>query len=235
MAPLLCFVPFAAFLLWGVISPRSQWQRLVAWRYRHPEANEPSDAAYAFTRVGNLIVLVGLVAAAIGIATAVGDDDRSAATGSAAAPSNRTGAPSDNAALRAAFGADRAEFVPFLGQQAVPPVASKPALRPVRILRRQAVEPSTSPAWLPNGHRLLAGTRLVVSVSADATPAAVVVQEAADRVTVTIYTACASCPTAPPSAAVAGAVVRVYLLPVQLGQPLGARPVVDGSTAAAVE
>jgi hypothetical protein len=43
---------------------RALWQRFEAWRYRSPEANEPSDAAYAGRRVGLavLAVLVGMCA-----------------------------------------------------------------------------------------------------------------------------------------------------------------------------
>lgn len=37
-------------LLWGALSPRSQWRVLQGWRYRHPEANEPSNVAYQLFR-----------------------------------------------------------------------------------------------------------------------------------------------------------------------------------------
>jgi hypothetical protein len=58
-------IPIVTLLIWGAVSPRSQWQRLVAWRYRHPEANEPSDSAYMAAgwpaqraaRVAEIIVL----------------------------------------------------------------------------------------------------------------------------------------------------------------------------------
>jgi hypothetical protein len=35
---------------WMAISPRSLFWRTAAWQYRNPEANEPSDAAYALRR-----------------------------------------------------------------------------------------------------------------------------------------------------------------------------------------
>ncbi len=50
-------------MLWGAISPRGQWNALSAWAYRNAEANEPSDASYAVTRVVSivgLLVLLGL-------------------------------------------------------------------------------------------------------------------------------------------------------------------------------
>jgi len=47
--------------VWGAISPRSQWNTLSAWQYRNPDANEPSDTAYAVTRVVNIVGLIGLV------------------------------------------------------------------------------------------------------------------------------------------------------------------------------
>lgn len=50
----LIVIPLA---IWGIVNPRSQWQTLSAWQYRHPEANEPSDAAYALARFGSLLSL----------------------------------------------------------------------------------------------------------------------------------------------------------------------------------
>jgi hypothetical protein len=60
-------------LLWGAISPRSQWRALSAWQYRNPDANEPSDAAYGLARFSNIVAL--LVFAGVGIALATRDDD----------------------------------------------------------------------------------------------------------------------------------------------------------------
>lgn len=57
---MLCAVPF---LLWGIINPQSQWWALSSWKYKNPEANEPSGSAYALTRFGNVIGLVTLVIA----------------------------------------------------------------------------------------------------------------------------------------------------------------------------
>ncbi|AGM26951.1 DUF6199 family natural product biosynthesis protein [Mycobacteroides abscessus] len=49
------------FLLWSIFDPKSQWQVLSSWKYRNPEANEPSEAAYAMTRIGGAVGLVVLV------------------------------------------------------------------------------------------------------------------------------------------------------------------------------
>jgi hypothetical protein len=55
------FFVVGALAVWGAISPRTQWNTLSAWQYRNPEANEPSDTAYAVTRVLNVIGLIGVI------------------------------------------------------------------------------------------------------------------------------------------------------------------------------
>lgn len=69
---LIAAVPLA---LWGMINPRSQWRVLQSWRYRRPEMNEPSEAAYGFTRVASGILLVLIVA--VGVIIIQADTDRS--------------------------------------------------------------------------------------------------------------------------------------------------------------
>lgn len=39
----------AIFALWAIVSPRSFYWKLHAWRYRNPEAQEPSDATIGMT------------------------------------------------------------------------------------------------------------------------------------------------------------------------------------------
>lgn len=66
----------SAFLLWGVISPRGQWYVVKGWMYRNPEKNEPSNIVYFFTRVGSLLLMVGLIAAGVLLTLAgAGTDD----------------------------------------------------------------------------------------------------------------------------------------------------------------
>ncbi len=43
---------------WGLLDPASQWRVTQSWQYRHPGANEPSNAAYTVQRVVCLVVLV---------------------------------------------------------------------------------------------------------------------------------------------------------------------------------
>lgn len=45
-------------LLWGAISPRSQWWAFNGWAFRNPDANEPSDAAYTVLRVASIALLL---------------------------------------------------------------------------------------------------------------------------------------------------------------------------------
>lgn len=59
----------APLVIWGIVNPQHQWRVTQAWRYRRPEMNEPSDAAYALMRVGNVILLVlMLVMVVLGVA-----------------------------------------------------------------------------------------------------------------------------------------------------------------------
>ena len=45
-----------------LVNPRRAWWRLSAWRFKNPEANEPSGALYAILRLAGL---VGAIAVAI--------------------------------------------------------------------------------------------------------------------------------------------------------------------------
>ena len=64
-------VAMVLILLWAAISPESMWSTTSAWQYRDPEANEPSDAAYAVQRVG---AVLGLVLIAILVLVVVNRD-----------------------------------------------------------------------------------------------------------------------------------------------------------------
>lgn len=61
---IVCLIVVILLLLWSVIDPRSQWQMTAAWRYRDPDANEPSDVAFAIERVaaGCLLIVFAVVA-----------------------------------------------------------------------------------------------------------------------------------------------------------------------------
>lgn len=47
------------------LAPKALWWIVESWKFRHPEANEPSAAAYAVTRVGGAVLVV--VATFVGI------------------------------------------------------------------------------------------------------------------------------------------------------------------------
>lgn len=226
MVTVLCFVLLFVLLLWGAISPESQWKALAAWQYRNPEANEPSDTVYTLMRVGSVVALAAL---ACGGLILVVDRPKTGSGSPAPAESFNPDLLVRPNAIRAAFDADDADLI------IVPELVSAPKRdQPVKVLRRQAVDDTATPDWLTGGNHLTVGTRLVVAVGHDASPSALVVQEDADRVKVTVYTDCATCPTAPPASPDPGARVRVYLIPVSLHAPLGTRQVVDGSTGATV-
>lgn len=57
-------IPILLLALWGIADPRGQWRSLQAWRYRDPDANEPSDAAYRAMQIQGV---VGLLVAGVAI------------------------------------------------------------------------------------------------------------------------------------------------------------------------
>ncbi|MFT3715788.1 MAG: hypothetical protein QM774_07530 [Gordonia sp. (in: high G+C Gram-positive bacteria)] len=48
-------------VLWGIVDPKGSWRALESWKYKNPDANEPSEASYALSRVGGVIGLVLLI------------------------------------------------------------------------------------------------------------------------------------------------------------------------------
>mgnify|MGYP001640235234 CR=1 FL=1 len=48
-------------LLWSVIDPRGLWEVTSSWQFRNPEANEPSDSAFAVQRFFAFVALLMMV------------------------------------------------------------------------------------------------------------------------------------------------------------------------------
>ena len=216
---LLLLAPVIALLLWGAISPRSQWQRLFAWSYRNPEANEPSDAAYALTRVVNIVILGVLVWQVIGLTTTGDDVDAQPAVTTRPPAATFTATAVGGEELRAAFGVDEATVV-------VPSVvtAQPRSTRPVKVLRRQAVEAASPPGYMGQTLTGQNGSWLVLGIRADEPPTSVQINEVAFRgVAVNVLAGCtAPCPTAAVDSG-----ETFYLVPVRLARPLADRPVLD--------
>lgn len=49
-------------LAWAVV-PRKMWRITQGWQYKNPEANEPSDAAYAMWRISSIVAIVVIIVA----------------------------------------------------------------------------------------------------------------------------------------------------------------------------
>lgn len=49
---LCCVLAFFSMLF-----PKTLWWTLEAWKYQNPEANEPSDSAYTYGRIGSAVML----------------------------------------------------------------------------------------------------------------------------------------------------------------------------------
>ncbi|AZG44980.1 DUF6199 family natural product biosynthesis protein [Gordonia insulae] len=56
-------------LIWQVVSPRGVWRATEAWKFRDPDANEPSDEAYAMKSVGAVMSIIALIVAVVVIAS----------------------------------------------------------------------------------------------------------------------------------------------------------------------
>ena len=61
LALIIFFMFLVPMLLWGVIDPRGMWEATSAWQFRDPEANEPSDDAFAFQRLAAIVALLMMV------------------------------------------------------------------------------------------------------------------------------------------------------------------------------
>lgn len=55
----------AVFLLLTVVDPRSLWYATTAWQFKHPEANEPSQASFEVGRLVSGVAFAGFTVAAI--------------------------------------------------------------------------------------------------------------------------------------------------------------------------
>jgi ABC-type phosphate transport system permease subunit len=54
---ILCLVALP-LALWTVLDPRSAWRITTSWQFRHPKANEPSEAGYLVQRLAGAVTLV---------------------------------------------------------------------------------------------------------------------------------------------------------------------------------
>ena len=63
LALILFVVVIIPMLLWGIIDPRGMWEATSSWQFRDPEANEPSDSAFAMQRFSAFISLLVIVGA----------------------------------------------------------------------------------------------------------------------------------------------------------------------------
>lgn len=73
------FLIVVGVLVGGVMAaaPRGIWWATQSWKFRNPEANEPSDVAYGMTRVGGvLLVIVALVLGGVVIANGLSKSAR---------------------------------------------------------------------------------------------------------------------------------------------------------------
>jgi len=120
-----------AVLLWGLVSPRTQWRVLVGWSARDPDRTEPGDGVHGITRIVCLVGLLGLAAfAGVQIWSAVSEQPRPAP---------------ERSAVEAMWGVP----VPRLIDRVVTPAAAPPAdLAPGALDGYQELERGGAPDYL---------------------------------------------------------------------------------------
>ncbi|MBU2666049.1 hypothetical protein KOI35_21275 [Actinoplanes bogorensis] len=197
-------VVLIAFALWTVIAPRQQWQVLNAWRYRDPEANEPSDLSYNLGRAAGVGTIVLVLIFGFVLIRDHNSPERDAAQA--------------REAREQRFGTSSAELL------ASPPAGDSGD--PVAIWRYATPDEK----FLAGLGPVPAGTDLLIAVDGAFRPEAMTVDETADRVTVTLRGTCVSAKILCDQATRSQALPPVRLIPLDLDAPLGGRPLVDGTT-----
>lgn len=88
---LLIGIPIGLFML---LKPRVVWRTFQSWKYKNPGVNEPSDAAYAMSSLGGLVMIVAVMIVAV-IAWTKPDraDNRASNTSIPASPSSHMPKP----------------------------------------------------------------------------------------------------------------------------------------------
>ncbi len=64
---ILILVIAVPFVLWGIIDPKGAWRATESWKYKNPEANEPSETSYMLSQIGGVIALIVFVIMGIGL------------------------------------------------------------------------------------------------------------------------------------------------------------------------
>ncbi|WP_336792823.1 DUF6199 family natural product biosynthesis protein [Gordonia malaquae] len=49
------------FAVWQIVDPRGLWRATESWKFRDPDANEPSDVAYGLARIGGVVGIIAVV------------------------------------------------------------------------------------------------------------------------------------------------------------------------------
>lgn len=55
------FIVLVLILAANAIAPRTLWWTLSSWRYRNPDANEPSDSAFMAGRIVAIVLLIAVI------------------------------------------------------------------------------------------------------------------------------------------------------------------------------
>jgi hypothetical protein len=189
-----------AFALWTVIAPRQQWQLLNAWRYRDPDANEPSDLSYNLGRAAGVATIIFVLVMGYTLIRDSHHPERDAAE-----------------ARETLFGTSSAELT------AAPPTGSTGT--PVAIWRY-----ATPSSKFLAGLGPVPDADLIIAVDGAFRPDAMTVTETPTEVTVTLRGTCIQAKILCDAEKRSRAVPPVQLFPLKLAAPLNGRPLIDGTT-----
>ncbi|MBM2615578.1 hypothetical protein JIG36_08370 [Actinoplanes sp. LDG1-06] len=193
-----------ALSLWTIIAPRQQWQLLNAWRYRDPDANEPSDLSYNLGRVAGVITIVIVVVFAVVLIRDENSPERDAAKA--------------REAREQIFGISSARLT-------TPPPPGTSGT-PVAVWRWA----TPSEKFLTDLGEVPVGTDVLIAVDGAYRADAMTVAETPTEVTVTLRGTCTQAELLCDMEKRTNAVPPIQLIPLDLKDPLGSRPVIDGST-----
>lgn len=230
-------------LLWGLIAPRGQWRALVGWSVSDAHQYEPGGTAYGLRRLVSGIGLLGLVAV-VGLSAS-------------AAIARSPGEAPPETPLEAMWG----DVEPRIVNRIVTPAAAAPAgLVEFPVLAYQSFDDTGIPGYLsgldefellgdadpngyvgelpPVGNGALDFADLVINVRGPVlcVPRVIVMTETETEVRVGVFYGLPPADDGAEPDSVAGCpadatITGSLLIPLQLGSPLGERPVValDGT------
>lgn len=232
-------VTLGILLVWGLVSPRSQWRVLRSWAASDPHRNEPGGAAYGFLRLGSAVGVIGLAIVGVVGASSMVVANLPRDTPRVSPVEIMWGAPPplllNRVFVTVSTPPEGLVEMPVLGYQTFDEGIDAYLLD----LRHYALLGDSDPAGLigsdpEEGSSAIGSSNLLVNVRAPilCIPRAVLVVETEDTVQVAVYYGLPDSKDGSPVDSVAGCspddpLTGSLLIPVQLSGPVLERTVID--------